>query len=303
MIEGTLREYASFAAFQLRNATSNRITGQHRGVFNSVVSSINTRGPTPALGADSVATLVEELGPRCRCLDGVSFYYQVTFADSSIEATASKFATDATLRRIRDTVIAHGLLPNRIDPPLPILSGPRPLGVPVTAQYLTTILSNADERRYVLTHALTVDANNRAVVAHGFAVPAEYALGRAVKLALTSQPMLPSTLTRGLNIDSMLAVTVSTASGEVIYASDSVAPLYAATDSLESRLGNLHFEVAINPAAAGQLIIGGLPRSRLPEVLATAFVAVGLLGLLLFQFRRQEELGAVARRLRLGSLA
>jgi signal transduction histidine kinase len=49
--------------------------------------------------------------------------------------------------------------------------------------------------------------------------------------------------------------------------------------------------VAINPAAAGRLIIGGLPRSRLPEVLATAFLAVGLLGLLLYQFRRQEELG------------
>jgi signal transduction histidine kinase len=49
--------------------------------------------------------------------------------------------------------------------------------------------------------------------------------------------------------------------------------------------------VAINPAAASRLIIGGLPQSRLPEVLATAFVAVGLLGLLLYQFRRQEELG------------
>jgi signal transduction histidine kinase len=42
---------------------------------------------------------------------------------------------------------------------------------------------------------------------------------------------------------------------------------------------------------AGRLIIGGLPSSRLPEVLATAFVAVSLLGLLLYQFRRQEELG------------
>jgi signal transduction histidine kinase len=77
----------------------------------------------------------------------------------------------------------------------------------------------------------------------------------------------------------------------VVYQSHAPATtLYAATDSLEARLGGLRFEVAIDPAAAGRLIIGGLPRSRLPEVLATAFVAVCLLGLLLYQFRRQEEL-------------
>jgi signal transduction histidine kinase len=65
----------------------------------------------------------------------------------------------------------------------------------------------------------------------------------------------------------------------------------AANDSLDARGGGLHFQLAIRPAAAGRLVIGGLPRSRLPEVLATAFVAVSLLGLLMFQFRRQEELG------------
>jgi signal transduction histidine kinase len=78
----------------------------------------------------------------------------------------------------------------------------------------------------------------------------------------------------------------------VVYAtSAAVDPRYAASDSLEPRDGGLRFEVAIQPAAAGTLIIGGLPRSRLPEVLATAFVAVSLLVLLMYQFRRQEELG------------
>jgi signal transduction histidine kinase len=85
---------------------------------------------------------------------------------------------------------------------------------------------------------------------------------------------------------------LSTPSGEVVYASkEGVDARYAATDSLADRPPALHFEVSIHPAVAGRLIIGGLPRSRLPEVLATAFVSVGLLVLLLFQFRRQEELG------------
>jgi signal transduction histidine kinase len=163
--------------------------------------------------------------------------------------------------------------------------------VPITSQFLVSIFSHLGERPYVYTHALTVDTIGRPVVAYGLVVPAEQAVGRAVKSVLASQPVLPNTLTRGLSVDSILAVTVRTPSREVVYQSHApVATLYAATDSLEARLGGLRFEVAIDPAAAGRLIIGGLPRSRLPEVLATAFVAVGLLGLLLYQFRRQEEL-------------
>ena len=290
--ERTLLEYAGFAAFQLKNATLARVTGQHRQSFELVVRSISTRGPTPPLGAERVAALVGAKGPQCRCLDSVSFYYQVTFADSGIEATASELATPGNLRQIRDTVIAHALAPGRPDPPLPNPAGTRRLAVPTTSQYLVTIFSHVGKRPYVLTHTLAVDTTGRPVVAYGLAMPAAQALGRVVKLVLASQPVLPGTLTRGLSVDSILTVTVRSPSRELIYESNTpVATLYAATDSLETRAGNLHFEVAINPAAAGRLIIGGLPGSRLPEVLATAFVAVSLLGLLLYQFRRQEELG------------
>jgi signal transduction histidine kinase len=93
-------------------------------------------------------------------------------------------------------------------------------------------------------------------------------------------------------VDSILGIRVTDASGQLVYANGpAVDTRFAATDSLDPRLGGLRFEVSISQAAAGRLIIGGLPRSRLPEVLATAFVAVALLGLLMYQFRRQEELG------------
>ena len=291
MTEHTLREYAGFAAYQLKNATTGRMIGQHRGTFEHVVRSITTAGPTPPLGAERVAALIEPKGPQCRCLEGVSFYYQVTFADSGIDATASGLATAANLRGIRDTVIAHALAPHGPLPPLPNTAGPQASGVPVTSQFLVTIFSHLGERPYLLTHALTVDRTGRPVVAYGFAESAEAVVNRAVTSALANQPVLPNTLTRGLSVDSILAVTVRTPTGVVVYQSETrVDTLFAATDSLEARLGGLRFDVAIDPAAAGQLIVGGIPRSRLPEVLATACVAIGLLGMLLYLFRRQEEL-------------
>ena len=291
MTERTLREYAGFAAYQLRNAAGFRMIPQHRGAFELVVRSIGATGPTPPLGAEHAAELIRARGQLCRCLDGVSLYYQVTFADSAIDATASELATAANLQQIRDTVIANALAPRPPEPPLSNPGAPRPPGLPLTSQLLTGIFTELAGQPYLLTQALTVDSSGRPIVAYGFAVPAELPVSRVVKAVLESQPVLPNTLTRGMSVDSILDVTVRTPSGEVIYASDTgIDTSYAGTDSLDARLGGLHFLVAIDPAAADRLILGGLPRSRLPEVLATACVAVALLGMLLYMFRRQEEL-------------
>lgn len=290
--EGTLREYAGFAAFQLKNATVNRLTGQPRAAFDLVILDVNANGTSAPLGATRAAELIGQRGALCRCLGGVSFYYQVTFADSAIDATASDVATPDRLRWLRDTVIAQALGPTRPDAPLQSLSGPRPPGAPLTSQYLVSIFSRLGDRPYVFTQVLMVAPTGAPLYAYGIAVPAEQALSRKVKEVLATQAVLPATLTRDMKIDSILDVTVRTPARDVLYQSrPSIDTRYAATDSVEPRFGGLKFEVAINPAVAGRLIIGGLPRSRLPEVLATAFLAVGLLGLLLFQFRRQEELG------------
>ncbi|MES2521944.1 MAG: HAMP domain-containing sensor histidine kinase [Gemmatimonadota bacterium] len=291
-IEGTLRDYAGFAAFQLKGATHSRIIGMHLGAFDLVVRTIQARGSTPPFGTERAEELIRARRQQCGCLDSVSFFYQLTFADSAISATPSPLATPEGLRKIRDTAMAYPVGPSRAAPGYPRFAGPRPPGPPMTSEYLVTIVSRLGERAYVFTHAVALDPSGKPVVAYGIAVPAEQVVGRAVQTVLTSQPVLPRALTRDMRVDSTLAVTVTTSAGAVVYRSNpAVGDRYAATDSLEPRFGGLRFQVAIDPVAAGRLIIGGLPRSRLPEVLATAFVAVSLLGLLLFQFRRQEELG------------
>ena len=141
--EHTLREYAGFAAYQLKNAASGRMLGQHRGTFELVVRAVGTSGQTPFLGPERVAALIEPKGPQCRCLDGIAFYYQVTLADSGVEATASALATPANLHRIRDTVIAHALAPGGPLPPLPHPAGGRPPGVPGTSVWLAAPAESA----------------------------------------------------------------------------------------------------------------------------------------------------------------
>src|SRR5438874_1304421 len=54
--------------------------------------------------------------------------------------------------------------------------------------------------------------------------------------------------------------------------------------------GSLLIRAQINPAMAGSLIIGGLPRSRLPFLLALLTVAVALSVVAIAQMRRESEL-------------
>jgi signal transduction histidine kinase len=290
LTEHTLREYAGFAAFQLKLATGADIMVRNRQAMELVMRHVITRGPTPPLGVERAATLIRAKNDQCGCLNAVRLYYQVTLADSGIETTASDLATPANVRRIRDTVIAHALASAPRSPTPQPRPGEARLAAGISSQNF--IFLKLDGRPYALAHTLTPDTLGTPIVAYGYVLPAERLAGSAARWVLRTQPLLPTTLTRGLSIDSILAVKVSSPAGDVVHASKaSVDARYAAVDSLQAPPPRLRFEVSIHPAVAGRLIIGGLPRSRLPEVLATAFVAVSLLGLLLYQFRRQEELG------------
>ena len=270
LTERTLRDYAGFAAFQLKTATISTLSGRHRQLFDNVVRSIVAPAARP-MGARQLASIVESRRTQFPLIDSVSFYYQITFADSAIEASPSPLATPANLRRLRDTVMAPAVVAGRRD------------------QFFVPIFLEMDGRPYVFVHMLSFTPP---YVAYGYATPAKPYVGSAVRAVLMTQPILPRTLMRDLAIDSILAIDVTAASRHPIYENGPVVnPRFAADDSLDSRLGGLHFRVSISEAAASRLIIGGLPRSRLPEVLATALIAVLLLGLLMFQFRRQEELG------------
>ena len=293
--EQTLREYAAFAAFQLKNATLNRMVSQHRIAMDPVLRMTFLRGSTTHIRIDSIGALVAAQEPRCECLGGAQFYYRVTFPAGRVEATASPIATAARLAWLRDTIAkqAQTASTERLAPrsEAPIQRLPGIPGVPVTSQYFFPITTNVDGRSVLFAQFVTVDALGKPIVAHGFATDAAPFVGSAVARVLKSQPLLPPTLTRGLPIDSILSVAVLTEAGQRVFANrGALDARFVSSDSLERRQGGFRFDVAINPAVVDRLIIGGLPRSRLPLTFGLFAVAAGLLVLLIHQTRREQEL-------------
>jgi signal transduction histidine kinase len=293
--EQTLREYAAFAAFQLKNATLNRMLSQHRMAMDPVLRWLFVNPTARPLPIDSIAALVAGQEARCECLSGVQFYYRVTFPAGSVEATPSPLATPGRFAWLRDTIVRQTQIASaeRLAPraeAIQRIPGSGAPGVPVPTQFFIPIATIIDGRSVIFAQFVSVDALGKPIAAHGFATEAGPFVGSAVARVLKSVPILPPTLTRGLPIDSILSVAVL-ADGQRIFSNRaSLDPRFVSSDTLERRQGGFRFDVAINPAVVDRLIIGGLPRSRLPLTVGLFALAAGLLALLIHQMRRQQEL-------------
>jgi len=292
--EQALREYAAFAAFELRNASLNVVTGQHRVAMGPVLRLAATRPDSP-LEPRQVADLVQAQASQCRCLRGVQFYYRVTFDDSAVSATPSPLATPQTLRWFRDTIMTHAAAASRRfeRSALAETGAPRSAsGTPVAPMLYAAIPARIDGQRVLFASALTFDVLGRPASGYGFATDPGPYFGDAIRRVLEGQRLLPAALTRGIPIDSILAVRVFDLDGELVFQNSTLfdARYAAVHDSVEARIGGLRFDVAINPAMADRLIIGGLPRSNLASLIGLFALSVGLLILMLYQLVRQQEL-------------
>ena len=104
-------------------------------------------------------------------------------------------------------------------------------------------------------------------------------------------PLLPASLTRGASNDSMLALRVADPmANDIVYRSSSVTSDVKVWHPLDARFAGLIAVAYLRPEAAGQLVVGGLPRSRLPLLGGLLALTVLLIVAALLQLRREYEL-------------
>jgi signal transduction histidine kinase len=284
--EQTLREYAAFAAFQLKNATLNVMINQHRLALGPVMR-WGTR-PDSSLDPERIAELVQGQASACRCLSGARFYYRVSVDDSTISATSAPLANKQALRWFRDTIITHAIDATR--------QGERPVprtetvpGIVVGAILLTPIPARIDGQSVIFVPSVTLDGFGKPLTVYGFATDPGPYVSDAIGRSIQGRRLLPPALTRGIPIDSIIAVRVLDLEDAVVYQnSPTFDSRYDALDTLESH--GLQFNVAINPVMADRLIIGGMPRSNLASLIGLFGLSAGLLVLVLYQLVRQQEL-------------
>ena len=263
--EGVLRDYAGFAAGELEA----RVQAALAQRLFPVVSVLATRGglnrdaplPAPELlrtGVDSMVwTIVGDSLTPFRVVPG-----------GKLE-TSGSLLPPSTRTWLADTL--GPAVERRITP----------------RSYLGLLWPRHDQRVVVFTAGGGSVGSSR--ILYGF-VMRRAAIGELLAPALARAPLLPPTLTGGTRLDSVVAYRISAPDDLTLAGSGVPSGPFRANRMLDSTWGGLLLEVSLRPELAAQLVIGGLPRSRLPQVLLLLALTTLLVITALFQLRREREL-------------
>lgn len=154
-------------------------------------------------------------------------------------------------------------------------------------------------RRHAVAYRIRRDTDGEPVAAYGLNTCFADHEGPFLSRLTGSARLLPPALTGETPADSLLSVTVTDPTGAVLHRS---APRYrsdfvgapAARDP--DPFGGLRLAVTLRPEAADRLVIGGVPRSRMPLLLGVLALMGVLAALSLVQLLRTMELVRVRER-------
>ncbi len=123
---------------------------------------------------------------------------------------------------------------------------------------------------------------------------AEYTISSITKLlanVMDHRRLLPPTFAAGHPVREMVQIQVSNLGGDVLFESEPVSEWnFDDTTRTPAAFGSLLVRARINPNLAGSLVIGGLPKSRLPFLLGLLAVSAMLSLVAMGQMRREGEL-------------
>lgn len=120
------------------------------------------------------------------------------------------------------------------------------------------------------------------------------AVARVMGWMMDDSELLPESFRAGRKNRDLIAVAVTTPDSETFFTSDTVASSApTATARLSARYGSLVVHAAIRPEQVGSLLVGGLPRSRLPFIVGLLALAAALMAVAVSQLRREAELSRV----------
>ena len=262
--ENVLRDYSKFAAWELaRQGRQQLLNAVHHGL-----AQVESAAKHQAL--PSVIGKAKGCPSGCGGTYMVSSAFAISLRDG--EFTSAGAAVDPRVRRMLTDAVAKGMRNVR----------------EFTCPALTAIESSGGTQ--VLVWRPLHDPQEQPVTVIGFVADASFAAGVFERLLRTSPLLPPSLVPSGTNANAALSVRVTSAEGHSIFTSGGEWSAYDAASELARDLGGLKLAVAIRPTAAEALVIGGLPRGRLPLLVTLLTLTAGLVVVALVQLRRESEL-------------
>lgn len=264
--ERALRDYAAVAAWELVGGLGEALDGIAQ---QGLAPATTGRAASPFEPMLDPSVLVPRDPRTPACPDGTSPTYLSVDLRNGALATAGSPLAPASAARLRDAITTDVRARYRPDRGTVLLDV---RGVPP------------------LAYGVRAAEHGAPVAAYGTTLCGPTLGSELVHAALLRRPLLPGDITGGTPNDSLLTITVSAASGELVYGSPHEEPSPFAAQATADRVGSMIVRVALRPAALARLRLGPPPRSRLPLLVTLLAAAAGLFVIALMQLQREQQL-------------
>lgn len=274
MAERTLKEHALFAAWELSSAVRRDLFLQVLAPgFEVVAKAGGVYEEFPLKTPGSLGKIAEEFG-WWPAMDGLDFIFRYTLDSGEFQTSGEVVPSEATKAWLIGLIEAQ--------------EAPGPVRVK-KLQWSMAFHGNGDQER-IVAYAFQPGVRKGDLVGFGFQFKPKI-LHMVLQKIEESVPLLPPALTGGESGRKLLSFSIDSRTHRSIYRSTpQYKSPYTASDTLGEAYGGLSAVVSLRPEAAESLVIGGLPKSRLPTILGLLLLASGLVIAALFQIRREQEL-------------
>jgi len=272
-VDGALRNYSSMAAWEFSRIARENLDRLLWRAFDDLPRRTRSRElPSPAVIEPQLQHTVSYFRCECSELRNPLAYFRISLADGSVMVLPDRIAP-TRLKPITDALISHQ----------------RSLG-DVQVGIIAVPAGDFVELPVLTAYSVVYDRGGAARGIYGFVTKAS-AYEDLFARWFVARPLLPPAIAGDGSNESLLYVAVRTRDEAVAFESSIVYPtIYAARDSVGSDYAGLFVEAAVRPDVADHLIIGGLPRSRLPLIFALLLLTLGVGAAALFQLRREHQL-------------
>ncbi len=274
--ERTLRDYAAFSAYEygvyVKDVLSNEVSSM-LFVPADFGDNTSTRPRRMPWASDSGEAHAPCTGER---VDSGYFYFRVDMATGEMPLMRG-CSSEAVRNWIRDTIPSHV----------------RAYMSKSYWDYMGRVVGRVNGEPRLAAFLVQRDESGQAVSAIGFVTPFRSFAKGVFRAVHKNYPLLPPSLVGKTPNDSLISVYVSDTAGRPLYQSAvTYSSNYMGKAKLPAAYGGMIIHTALRPELAEQrLLIGGLPRSRLPLLLSLVAVSAGLVAVSVQQLRREYELG------------
>ncbi len=267
--ERTMRDYAGFAAWEFNSSLKDQI-------YSSLVWILGPVGGQEWLPAGAplppASVLASTIAAKQLCDSGIPTIFRVEIANGRVTTHGGPLEP-AVESWVRDTVLTDVRA-----------------GRYTHEWFYSAVTGNPGGSERSIVYQVKWDAHGRPLAAYGFELCLALFAKPYVEKVYLKGMMLPPSLVGPLTNDSLFSVEVVDGHGALLYRS----PVqYTSTFRNEHTLtyfGGVTTRVTFRDGLDARLLIGGVPRSRLPILLATLTLALLLVGMGITQVRREEEL-------------